>query len=92
MFKLTFKVFIISMGLSLFSQNSLALTLADKPQLQNHIDHKGLSKEEVYSRYGEPQKILTAVGNPPISRWKYDQFTVYFEQEHVIHTVAHGKE
>jgi len=28
------------------------------------------------------------VGKPPISRWEYPGFVVYFEHEHVIHSVV----
>ena len=27
-------------------------------------------------------------GKPPITRWDYDGFSVYFEHQHVIHAVA----
>jgi hypothetical protein len=29
------------------------------------------------------------VGDPPITRWVYDRFTVYFENDRVIHSVVH---
>jgi hypothetical protein len=28
------------------------------------------------------------VGKPPISRWEYPGFIVYFESDHVIHSVV----
>ena len=28
-----------------------------------------------------------ALGNPPITRWDYPQFSVYFENDRVLHTV-----
>jgi hypothetical protein len=31
---------------------------------------------------------IAAVGEPPISRWVYPQFVVYFEGSYVIHAVA----
>lgn len=37
--------------------------------------------------FGAPKKILPAVGNPPITRWIYPDFIVYFERKLVIHTV-----
>ncbi len=39
-------------------------------------------------RYGEPTKRHAAVGNPPITRWDYPQFSVYFENDRVLHRVA----
>jgi len=53
--------------------------------------HRGASQASVASRYGEPRQRIAAVGQPPISRWVYDSFTVYFEGDHVIHAVVTGK-
>lgn len=55
----------------------------------DHIDrpNKGASKATVLQRFSEPQKRIAARGEPPISSWKYSDFTVYFEYEHVIHSV-----
>jgi hypothetical protein len=41
----------------------------------------------VQSRYGEPVTRHAAVGLPPITRWDYAQFAVYFENDHVLHAV-----
>ena len=49
----------------------------------------GMSKNEVYTTYGAALKEYPAVGEPPISRWKFESFTVYFEHEKVVHAVAH---
>lgn len=48
---------------------------------------RGTSMSDVQSMSGEPEQKLDAVGEPPISRWVYSNFTVYFEHETVIHTV-----
>ena len=48
---------------------------------------RGESKASVEARYGEPSRMVAAVGDPPISRWEYPGFTVYFEFDHVIHAV-----
>ena len=49
---------------------------------------RGMSMAQVESRFGEPSQRVGAVGEPPISRWVYPQFVVYFEHSHVIHAVA----
>jgi hypothetical protein len=49
----------------------------------------GLSMDAVLQRYGEPQDRLPAVGEPPITRWVYPDFTVYYEYKLVIHSVIH---
>ena len=49
---------------------------------------RGLSMAQVETRFGEPTQRVGAVGEPPISRWVYPQFVVYFEGSYVIHAVA----
>jgi len=43
---------------------------------------------QVERRFGEPRQRVGAVGDPPISRWVYPQFVVYFEGSYVIHAVS----
>lgn len=50
--------------------------------------NKGESMARVESEYGKPESIVAAVGHPPITRWVYADFTVYFEGEAVIRAVA----
>jgi hypothetical protein len=47
-----------------------------------------MTMEEVSSKFGAPAAKVPAVGNPPISRWEYPGFIVYFEADHVIHSVV----
>lgn len=49
---------------------------------------KGMTKARVQAAFGEPLEITPAKGQPPISSWKYSEFVVYFENDHVIHSVA----
>lgn len=51
----------------------------------------GASKASVKAKFGEPVKEKAAVGNPPISNWEYADFIVYFENDHVIHSVLKPK-
>lgn len=48
----------------------------------------GMSMQSVERDFGSPRQKLPAVGNPPITRWVYDGFTVYFERTTTIHSVA----
>ena len=41
----------------------------------------------VQGRFGEPTNRHATVGEPPITRWDYPQFSVYFENDRVLHTV-----
>ena len=49
---------------------------------------RGMSEASVEAKYGSPKSKQAAVGEPPISRWEYDNFIVYFEYDKVIHAVV----
>lgn len=51
------------------------------------LPERGQSPASVVAQFGEPVQRHTPVGNPPITRWDYPQFSVYFEHAHVINTV-----
>jgi hypothetical protein len=48
----------------------------------------GTTMASVEATYGAPTQRHGAVGDPPITRWDYPGFSVYFEHELVIHSVA----
>lgn len=48
----------------------------------------GMTMSRVEADFGTPASRLAAVGDPPITRWEYPNFTVYFEHDRVIHAVA----
>lgn len=48
---------------------------------------RGSTMATVQDRFGEPTNRHSAVGNPPITRWDYPQFSVYFEHDRVLHAV-----
>jgi outer membrane protein assembly factor BamE (lipoprotein component of BamABCDE complex) len=50
--------------------------------------HRGMTMDQVAGKFGAPVTKVAAVGSPPISRWEYPGFVVYFEHEHVIHSVV----
>jgi hypothetical protein len=48
---------------------------------------RGITQAQVEAKYGNPVSKKAAVGDPPISSWEYQNFTVYFEHDRVIHAV-----
>ncbi len=48
----------------------------------------GMSMAEVESRFGAPTQKHPAIGQPPITRWDYDRYSVYFEHQTVLHSVV----
>ena len=51
---------------------------------------RGMSMEMVLNRFDEPLEKEPAVGEPPITKWLYKNFTVYFESQYVIHAVVNN--
>lgn len=51
------------------------------------IPARGITKTQVEQQFGSPQSKQGPTGEPPIYFWEYPEYTVYFEAEHVIHTV-----
>jgi hypothetical protein len=43
---------------------------------------------EVEKHFGAPTEKHATVGQPPITRWDYAGFSVFFEHDRVIHSVA----
>jgi hypothetical protein len=65
--------------------------VGDQVQLREstvETPRRGSLMSAVEARFGAPRSRHDAVGNPPITRWDYDGFSVYFEHQHVIHAVA----
>jgi len=48
---------------------------------------RGSTMTTVTQRFGEPTNRHATVGDPPITRWDYPQFSVYFERDRVLHSV-----
>lgn len=53
------------------------------------LPSRGMSMDTVRSQFGAPVEQIRPVGNPPITRWVYDDFTVYFEGRYALHAVRH---
>ena len=51
------------------------------------LPKNGQDMNAVESRYGAPMKRHAAVGEPPITRWDYAEYSVYFEHNLVLYTV-----
>jgi len=51
---------------------------------------RGSTMSTVEQRFGAPNSKHAAVGQPPITRWDYAGFSVFFEHDRVIHAVVTG--
>ena len=64
------------------------LNMTAEPQATTNRPARGTSMDKVEATFGAPTRRVPAVGEPPITRWEYPGFVVYFEHQHVVHTVA----
>ena len=71
-----------------------AESLRTKVQQEQHYNmpRRGMTMDQVKRQYGAPLKVLATRGGsskhqPPIHRWEYSKYIVYFEYSHVIHSV-----
>lgn len=76
---------------------ALAETIVVDDQVQlreSQIDRpkRGSTMGDVEKRFGAPATRHPTVGQPPITRWDYNGFAVFFEHDRVIHAVATGSE
>ena len=51
------------------------------------LPNRGESQKAVLERFGLPDEEHPAVGKPPITRWDYREFSVYFESGVVVDAV-----
>ncbi|MFT7414839.1 MAG: hypothetical protein ACI9FO_001500 [Methylophagaceae bacterium] len=52
---------------------------------------QGMSMTLVEQKFGQAEQKIAAVGQPPIARWIYQDFVVFFENNLVIHSVVPSK-
>lgn len=62
---------------------------ADRPAAMpsGTAPQNNMTQNAVRTEFGDPQEQLPAVGEPPISRWRYPGYTVFFERDRVIISV-----
>lgn len=62
------------------------------PISEQGVSHTGLpthgeQQAQVIKQFGQPDKRHASVGHPPITRWDYADFSVYFEGTTVVNSV-----
>ena len=56
------------------------------------VPENGQTQADVEARFGAPLSKGNPVGDPPITRWDYEHWNVYFEYDRVLFTVLHQGE
>lgn len=73
---------------SIIHADTLSIPVGEQTGAQaTSLPKRGASFDAVTRGWGEPVKRHAAVGQPPITRWDYSGFSVYFEYSHVIDSV-----
>lgn len=66
---------------------TISIPLVNKNRATNiQMPVRGDTKESVEFEFGPPISKQAPKGSPPISRWDYPSFAVYFESNSVIHS------
>jgi hypothetical protein len=86
-----FLVLALSLALSGASPVFADVLLMEGIQSAPAIDapRNGITMAQVRQQYGSPVTEHPAVGEPPITRWDYDGYSVFFEHDLVLHSVIH---
>ncbi len=88
----TFLIVALCASGSLWSQETVRkdVLLIDRMRNVEHVNvpKNGLTMARVEQQFGAPERRTPPVGDPPIARWVYPDFTVYFEYDKVIHAVV----
>jgi len=77
------------LALLMIGTSQITAALAATSNNASAVDVHGQSMETILQRFGEPETKMAPVGDPPITRWAYPGFTVYFEHQLAIHAVKH---
>jgi hypothetical protein len=62
-------------------------SIQSAPQIQT--PRNGLTMSQIRQQFGTPASEIPAIGDPPISRWEYNSYSVFFENDLALHTVIH---
>lgn len=78
------------MLISVFVAGVSAEVLLIERAQQHHdqaLPKQGQTMQQVEQQFGTPLVRRAAVGEPPITRWEYTDYVVYFEHNLVLNTV-----
>lgn len=65
-------------------------TAATTRRAQLDLPARGATMKRVRAHYGAPPKQHAPVGDPPITRWDYPGYSLYFEYNLLLHAVVPG--
>ena len=84
-------ILVLTLGLALAAgAQNLDMSATDKSSTFDAPGKptRGMTQESVQANFGEPANTRAPIGDPPITRWEYANFVVFFEYDKVIHSVS----
>jgi len=76
-----------SVPLTLFADTLLIEGINASSNSSAQRPTRGMTMDKVRETFGAPTVEARPVGDPPIARWEYPGFIVYFEYSSVLHSV-----
>lgn len=70
------------------AQSQTSSTMSATMSSNIPVPVNNMSMKVVQNQFGSPDNVAFPVGDPPIARWYYPQYTVYFEFDRVIISVV----
>ncbi|GGM24520.1 phosphodiesterase [Pseudomonas asuensis] len=77
----------LAFGTTAIFADTLSIPIGQQGDSHAALPYPGQLRSEVLNRFGLPDMEHPAVGKPPITRWDYRDFSVYFENNRVIDAV-----
>jgi hypothetical protein len=76
----------------MFQQVTADVLIIDEVRQAERMElpKNGQNKVAIEAKFGAPVQKQAAVGDPPISSWKYKDYSVYFEYDLVLFSVIHA--
>ena len=92
MAKVTRKILmVLSLGLAMsVGAQNMDMSAADRSATFDAAGKptRGMTQDTVQANFGAPANTRAPIGDPPITRWEYPNFVVFFEYDKVIHAVS----
>lgn len=81
--------FVLFLSVSGLYAENLKVPVGQQGDVQTPVPKHGETRQHVIKHFGQPQTAFPKIGRPPITRWDYSDFSVYFEYDRVISSVRH---
>ena len=87
--KYTIIILLLLITIARISQADVLIIDRINQQHPFETPERGITMDQVLSQFGEPTFKKEAIGEPPITEWQYENFSVYFESKWVINSVVY---